>query len=450
MTALDLSKLRVVGARGSLHLDAAPGRLEPVYADEIGELVDGAGLPVSSGCVTTAGPWPARENAHLLVLGERDVAALRSCCAPQTHSFHAFLRWLRHSRDARADNAERIPRVGAVVWYASTEDCRAAYTHLRGTARGHLRQALAVGHPTAEIVDLAWWLSRTAVDDEDVYLAGAALRAAGSPDWEAAVREGLALRPNADIGEGMWRAEALIGDWKTGVQPGPADLWRACLRTADRRELHDLVVRRFTVLEGPRPDDRLGEGPEDALVEAARADDGLLLRLGRAARDYFLGAESDPTVPKFSSTVCRGYLSLVALCPLPECAAEVREWFERHVGKAEFDDLGREALGALATTLRPTPNALEFWMEWWRGGSTSWQPRAFMGLRLCDPRAAALELPLLVERADASGYGPAALLLGFWKQPGVPEALGEWLHYTEGRVAARVRRELAALGAEIA
>jgi len=58
--------------------------------------------------------------------------------------------------------------------------------------------AFAQGQPPSELEKAAWWLSRAALSDEDLYLAAAALKHAGSPDAEAMLRAMLRNAPGSE------------------------------------------------------------------------------------------------------------------------------------------------------------------------------------------------------------------------------------------------------------
>jgi hypothetical protein len=138
--------------------------------------------------------------------------------------------------------------------------------------------------------------------------------------------------------------------------------------------------------------------------------------------------------------VIRGVLEIVGARSLPISGAQVRAWLARHDAtlRAEPDAiLGRAALDALATAQVPgTIDGRDFWLNIWRNGPKAWQWRAFIGLRLHDPRTALGEIPELLRRLEAEGIDNRAMLLGMWKQPEARPELEEWLRTTPDQESA--------------
>lgn len=195
-------------------------------------------------------------------------------------------------------------------------------------------------------------------------------------------------------------------------------------------ELFAFLQRRLTKPydEGPLLDDRRSEGVEDVFVELARQDDGFRARLEDTIANYFRGDDANPADAD-APPVIRGLLEITGVLSLPGCASHVRAWLARHDAtlRAEPDALlGRAALGALAT-LPGSVDASDFWLRVWQSAPPAWQPRAFMGLRLHDPRAAAEQIPVLLQRAETQTHGARALLFGMWKQPEGRTAMLAWL-----------------------
>jgi hypothetical protein len=232
------------------------------------------------------------------------------------------------------------------------------------------------------------------------------------------------------------------------VTPTSRATWLARIRAAAAGpELFAFLSRRLSMpdKEGPRVDERLGEGVEDVFVDLARRDEGFRARLDDTIAEYFKGDASAPADAS-ARPVIRGLLEITGVLSLAGCSSHVRAWLSRHDAalRAEPDAiLGRAALGALAT-LPGSADARDYWLRVWRDAPPAWQPRAFMGLRLHDPRVAAAELPELLLRARAQPPGPRALLLGMWRQPEGRTAMVEWLRTRpEGDLAAgEVRRAL--------
>jgi hypothetical protein len=124
----------------------------------------------------------------------------------------------------------------------------------------------------------------------------------------------------------------------------------------------------------------------------------------------------------------------------------LRAWLQQHAPTLAADPkavLGRAVLAALATS-QPTglTDGRDFWLRWWREGPPAWQPRAFHGLRLQDPKTAAGELPLLMKRAEEQHHDPGPLLQGMWLQPGARPALLAWLEEASNVWAEKARQAL--------
>jgi hypothetical protein len=200
--------------------------------------------------------------------------------------------------------------------------------------------------------------------------------------------------------------------------------------------------------EGPRLNDRAGEGPEEVFERLAEHDDAFQDRLEETMTAYFRSDASAPTEVNAHGTV-RGMLEIVARRALTGLRSPLRGWLSRH--RAVLQDepvaaLARAALAALAVMPAPgSASARAYWLDAWRAGPESWQPHAFMGLRRQDPAAAAEEIPELVRRAQQP-FGPGPLLLGMWNQTTGRPALLDWLASARDTAAAyEVRRALRAL-----
>jgi hypothetical protein len=210
-------------------------------------------------------------------------------------------------------------------------------------------------------------------------------------------------------------------------------------------ELLGFLARRLSTPyeEGPRLDDRRGEGVEDVFVAEAKLDDVFRDRLDETIAGYLRSPASSPAGAD-ARPVIRGLLEIVGVLSLAGCASPVRAWLSLHDAALRADPdaiLGRAALGALAT-LPGSADARDFWLRTWRNAPVAWQPRAFIGLRLHDPRAAAGEIPELLRRAEAQAPGARPLLLGMWKQEVGRAAIIEWLNTAAREDADKVRRAL--------
>ncbi|MGK3969319.1 hypothetical protein WMF38_34985 [Sorangium sp. So ce118] len=231
----------------------------------------------------------------------------------------------------------------------------------------------------------------------------------------------------------------------------PSATWLDAVRSAPSGpELLRFLSRRLAQpgAEGPPLDDRRGEGAEEVFEAIARDDADFRLRLEETIASYFKSPEASPT-SEAARPVLRGMLEIVPRLGLTGTFSPLRAWLARHEAALAADPtsvLGRAVLGALAVS-QPTgiADVRDFWRRWWRDGPTAWHPRAFVGLRLQDPKAAAEELPLLMERASALGHDPGPLLQGMWLQPSAQPVLRAWLSapdnpWAEGALRALRRR----------
>ncbi|WP_437754629.1 hypothetical protein [Sorangium sp. So ce1389] len=139
-------------------------------------------------------------------------------------------------------------------------------------------------------------------------------------------------------------------------------------------------------------------------------------------------------------------LEIVPRLGLTGTFTPLRAWLARHDAALAADPtsvLGRAVLGALAVS-QPTgiTDVRDFWRRLWLDGPTAWHPRAFVGLRLQDPKAAVEELPLLMTRARALGHDPGPLLQGMWLQPSAQPMLLAWLNDPDNPSAEEAWRAL--------
>ena len=213
-------------------------------------------------------------------------------------------------------------------------------------------------------------------------------------------------------------------------------------------ELLEFIKNRLTLPynEGPFPDDRRGEGAEEVFERIAEGSEVFRANLEATIAEYF---RSDTATPVDPATHCvtRGMLEMIQRLALPGTFLPIRAWLERYelgLRDGSGSQLGRAALAALATSQLPgIPANLIFWERCWQFGPTSWQPRAFIGLRLQNPQVAAGEIPELVRRAEGQPFGAGQLLFGMWKQREGRTALLEWLKATKDvSTADKVRRTL--------
>ena len=116
-----------------------------------------------------------------------------------------FVRWLGSGRDRDLELAcERIE--DAAAWYCTRAESFALFERIRRVVLDDFFHAVRAGAAEA-IEEHAWWLSRAAIADDDIWLAGAALRRVASLDWEVVIREGLHLPDDADLAPELKKAD---------------------------------------------------------------------------------------------------------------------------------------------------------------------------------------------------------------------------------------------------
>jgi hypothetical protein len=117
----------------------------------------------------------------------------------------AFVHWLRVGGE-RDEALQAMRGEGGATWYCTQAESFALFERIHRVVREELFDALREGAPEM-IEDRAFWLSRAAIADLDIWLAGAALQRVASPDWEVVIREGLHLPKDRDISAELRQAE---------------------------------------------------------------------------------------------------------------------------------------------------------------------------------------------------------------------------------------------------
>jgi hypothetical protein len=227
--------LTVVGFHGAMAADETPAKLGPVYANAAGcltrivevgptratpihkvrveafepPLADGELLP---GNGTRIGPWNARLGNVVMAIGpeeRRKVAELRRYASTHgTPSVQRFIEWFA-SHEPRSEELQCERQNGIALWYCTVEDGFSLLKCVHQVVKDAFFAAVRAPS-SADVEEMAWWLSRAAIDDHDIYLAGVALRRIDSPAWEMLVREGLHLAKKEQWKEGLEEAERAL------------------------------------------------------------------------------------------------------------------------------------------------------------------------------------------------------------------------------------------------
>lgn len=125
--------------------------------------------------------------------------------------------------------------------------------------------------------------------------------------------------------------------------------WSESVRdAASGKELLDFLEKRLAdpYKEGPRLDDRAGEGPEEVFERLAKGDDAFRDRLEETIAGYFRSPAADPTNAD-AQGILRGMLEIVARLALAGAGSALRGWLARQKDVLHDEPaatLGRAAL----------------------------------------------------------------------------------------------------------
>lgn len=261
--------LMVVGFHGAMASDETPAKLGPVYANARGclsrivdvgptratpihhvrieffepPLGDDAPLP---GNGTRVGPWNARLGNVVMAIGpdeRRRAPELRRYANEHgTASVRRFLDWFSGA-ELSSDELLCERREDIALWYCTEDDGFSLLACVHHVVKEAFFAALRSQSPS-ELEEMAWWLSRAAIDDHDIYLAGAALRWIDSPAWELVIREGLHLPKQEQWQDGLEKAErSLTHPPPVALPPPPAPAARAAIGSLLSRTRSD--IRKF-------------------------------------------------------------------------------------------------------------------------------------------------------------------------------------------------------------
>lgn len=247
-----LTGVWVIGFNGEVEPQDTPARRAPVLADAQGALVllvpeasterDGAyRLRVETGTRvgeeealpghgTRLERGPARLGHTLVLVGdaERRAASRMRDLLPETApaSVAEFIDWLKRGCPSPApEGARDLGRL--LAWYCSEVEAHALWLCIHEEAKRELFHAVAEEH-TQELVTASWWLSRVAFTDEDLYLAAAGLKRAGSPHAENMLRAMLEEPPGPKaLQRGLEDALKLLVECARPASREPAPVTRA-------------------------------------------------------------------------------------------------------------------------------------------------------------------------------------------------------------------------------
>ncbi|MBZ4415299.1 hypothetical protein [Myxococcus sp. RHSTA-1-4] len=147
------------------------------------------------GVGTRLGPWPARLGYTVVLLGQTELraAARLAAHAPADESGPTrLIQWLAQGRPAPAPEWTAQLN-GLVAWYCPEREAHALWLSILREAR--LAALQSFGGSPQLLEEAAWWLSRTALSDDDLYLSAACLKHAGSPHAEAMLQAMMETPP---------------------------------------------------------------------------------------------------------------------------------------------------------------------------------------------------------------------------------------------------------------
>jgi hypothetical protein len=223
--------LRVVGYHGRLGADQTPARRGAVCVDakdRLVEILEVRAAPLKKGASggrevvievasrppsedafartgTRVGPWPARLDHFVVILGEHErryAGALgETVVASEPGRVRSFLAWFAGCEPQAG--ALACMRVGELcAWYCSADEAFALWQRLAPVAREEVLRAARQGDNDA-LRTASLWLSRAAFTDADMVLAVAGLRRTAYPYWkaflDAGVRSGTEAERRASV-----------------------------------------------------------------------------------------------------------------------------------------------------------------------------------------------------------------------------------------------------------
>jgi hypothetical protein len=231
--------VRVIALHGHLHPTETPARYSPVYVDDANYhlrivdirtaphgfdvVVETARPPLPEtgelpGHATRVGPWQARLHWHAVVVGPSEIERAermkpRSALG-EPPTVERFVHSLLTGRDLSGKlDIQRVQ--GAAIWYCSKAESFALWKRIHGVVQDEFFEAAQLfldRRPGARtrLEEVSWWLSRAAIEDQDIYRAAAGLKRAGSSDWRIMLREGLRIKNEQGWEAGLKEAEQLL------------------------------------------------------------------------------------------------------------------------------------------------------------------------------------------------------------------------------------------------
>jgi hypothetical protein len=136
-----------------------------------------------------------------------------------------------------------------VAWCCGMEEAHSLWQHVLQQARLAVMSAFAQDQSKLELEDAAWWLARAALVDEDLYLAAAALKHAGSSDAETMLRAMLRHPPGTEELQKHMAEQLLFLDAEARIASssrlasgsGVSAAWRYAGSTPDRDRVRELA-----------------------------------------------------------------------------------------------------------------------------------------------------------------------------------------------------------------
>jgi hypothetical protein len=248
----EIPGVRVIGFHGEVDAADTPARRAAILVDEEGWLVRllppssdaSRGGPVAErpvqvqvergtlhinaegplpGVGTRLGPWPARLGYTVVLLGQTELraAARLAAHAPADESGPTrLIHWLAQDRPSPAPEMTAHLE-GLVAWYCPEREAHSLWLSILREAR--LAALQSFGGSPQLLEEAAWWLSRAALSDDDLYLAAACLKHAGSPHASAMLQAMLEAPPTPEELQKRMAEQLLFLDAETRLVSRPEE-----------------------------------------------------------------------------------------------------------------------------------------------------------------------------------------------------------------------------------
>jgi hypothetical protein len=258
-----LSDLRVVGFHGRVDPEHTPARRAPIFADAQGRLVriereegdpsvllrrgkssvEDSSLP---GEATRFGPFQAVLGRLVVIVGKDELRVAprlaRQLDRALFPNVDAFVGWINgHGTSPEGLAAQRIG--AAIAWYCTAAEGQALFERIRRVATEEVIDAVTRGDQQ-RLYGASWWLSRSALDEADTFLAAAGLEKCDPGMADALIKATMRRQPReqieAQLEHARRRLQALCADHAPRPVNNPAQ--SVGILEAARRSVRSLFV----------------------------------------------------------------------------------------------------------------------------------------------------------------------------------------------------------------